>query len=343
MDDDRRPPAGRRRPAKHPPAKPRARARPAAKQKHPAAKQARTPGKAPQSPRGAKKLALFEAAADGRFFLRAALLDSYRWWARAPESPGAEYLTDLRRRLDERRLRDFGFEGSPAALADETLLAAVTSGIVANPAFLDIVDGELVRAACFCCYYTRSRAQAESVERQIRLFLGYFSQESYESSNAFYRLLCGLARDAPAGEVGAMAGHAAEGPQDHQRARSEGAPFEAQAAAEAMSRRAGVCAAAAAHPAGGAGLLAAAGVALWVYSTPEARKHLRRLAQACKPLGLALTTRLVAPPLTLRFKLRVHALECHGESLEAFWPLVGKTEAPRSKPRAQALSKPWDR
>lgn len=264
-------------------------------------------------------LAFFARAAEpGTYRLRPEALNSYQWTLRAttgardaPAVPGAEYLRRVRGRLDPPRLRDL----RGAALGDDTLAAAVISGIVANPEFLDIVDGLLVRASCLCCYRATTRRRAEEAERQIRTLLGYYSQESYEQSNGFYRLLCALLRDATRGEVQLVPRHGAAG--------ADGAAGAAGAAVAALGR-AGICAVTFTHAphhtlygavwaAESPPLLATAGISFGVYSTPEGRRALRRLGKLCRAAGLTLSTRIAADAgygfFCLRHKLRVYAVE----------------------------------
>lgn len=313
------------------------------------------PRAAPRPRTAARPLTLF-AEAGGVYRLCPGALNSYRWRQRdggGPPVPTAEYIAAVRQRLDPRRLRDCGYAGGAAGVSDEAVAAAVTGGIVTNPAFLDIVDGLLARAPCLCCYSTRSRARAAEAEGQILLLAGYYAQASYEASTAFYRVLGSLLRDISPAEAAAVrrfharGGGGEEGPTE--RAAREGA--------SALSRLPGVCAVHLAHPparrasaaaAGGpaeAGLLAGGGVALCVYSTPEGRKALRGLGKACKARGLTLTTQVATGAsygfFCLRHKLRLYALECHPApggagrpppTLEAFWGSVAAA-ARRPRPR----------
>lgn len=284
----------------------------------------------------ATALTLFAEVDDGGrrvYRFRPGALNSYRWAraARGEEAtpaPDADYLSGVRRRLEERRLRDCGYAGEPGEIGDGVLSAAVMAGIVGNPAFLDIVDDLLVRVPCLCCCYTANRARAEDAEKQIRTLLGYYSQDSYERSNAFYRVLCGLLRDTTAAEADMIANHTARGPQDHAAAELKGAEASARALVDALNRREGVCALYTRHDKPSTlyaatqgpgwtetGLLAAEGLAIGIYSTAEGRKFLRHLGKACKPAGLTLTTRLATSEgfefFCLRHKLRLYVFEVH--------------------------------
>ena len=275
--------------------------------------------------------------------MRPGALNSYRWARQgiaagetAPALPDATYVSNLRRGLDPRQLRDCGYDGEIAKIDDAALAVAVTGGIVTNPAFLDIVDDLLVRASCLCCYYTRSRAKAENAEEQIRLLLGYFSQASYEGSNAFHRVLCGLLRDISGAEADMSGHHVHQGPRDHRAEETGPVEAAARAGVAALNRGRGICAVYVCHAPGtrpstmfsgtqGAGwaetgVLAREGLALCVYSTPEGRKLLRRLGKACKAAGLTLTTRVATSEsyefFCLRHKLRLYVLECHAPDAE---------------------------
>jgi len=302
----------------------------------------------PAEPREAlapSRLTFFARVKDsGRlvYFLRPAALYSYRGGA----AVAAGHVGAIRARLDKRRLQDCGYLGRVAEIDDAAIAAAAVSGVVGNPAFLGIVDSLLVRAACLCCYYTRSQARAENAERQVWTLLGYFAQSSYETSNAFYRALAGLLRDASPAEAAMVARHEA----GLRELTAGSGPAEAQARAwvRAVNRRRRVCAACTFHPQGSflyraaqasePGLLASAGVALCVYSTPEGRRLLRRIGKACKAAGLTLATRIATSGgyefFCLRYKLRAYVLEVYpavnGSAaaqtrLEAFWTCAAQS------------------
>jgi len=284
-----------------------------------------------------RPLTLFDEV-EGRYRLRPGALNSYRWarWAEnvaagvtenPPAVPDAAYISALRKGLDLRRLRDCGYEGTVAEIDDAAIAATATGGIVTNAAFLDIVDDVLFRSSCLCCYYTRSRARAADAEEQIWLLLGYYTQASYESSTAFYRVLCGLLRDISASEADMIAHHVTQGARDHRADALSPADQAAHDGAAMLSRVRGICAILVGRPPGTlyagsdgggwteAGILSGAGVSLCVYSTPEGRKLLRRLGKACKAAGLTLTTRIATSSayefFCLRHKLRLYALEVH--------------------------------
>ena len=248
-------------------------------------------------------------------------------------------LADLRAQLDPARLESFGI---PAAnVTDEVLAAAAQSGILANPAFLDIVDSHLAYSGCLCCSTARNRAAAAAAEGHIRTLQAYYDQASYQASGAYYRLLGALARDVHATE-GAMAVRARRRRGDDSpdlpggsRPASGTGSAAAREAVAALNRAPGLYAVSAAgHRPGPPGVLAGSGQALWLYSTPEARRYLRRLARDANAAGLSLTTRVAvgAPEfLALRHKHRAFRLEFHGEGLSALavWAVVARAAAPR--------------
>ena len=201
-----------------------------------------------------------------------------------------------------------------AQVSDASLEAAARGGVWGNPAFLSIVDDLLLRAPCLCCYRTCHRAVAEEADRQIGLFLRYYSPRGHEKTNAFYRALGSLGRDATAAEAALAGRHPLEGPYENVPAPPP-AVAEALKAARALSQPPGLTALAIPHPLGDgwAGLLAEEGVALLLCSTPEARRALRVLARECQRRGLALATRALAGSegVVPRFLGRYYAVEFH--------------------------------
>lgn len=314
------------------------------------------------------ELALFTKDSDGRFLLRPMVLNSYQWAAAstasaasasasasadalsasaasASSSPDAEYLQELRGRLNQRTLQDYGYDSPIDDIADSALAVAVMGGLVTNPAFLDIVDDLLIRDSCLCCYYTRKRPQAVAAEKQIRIVLQYYSQDAYEKSNSFYRLLCGLLRDIYPGEGRTIINHKNNGPRDPGASSDE----EVGAATETLNESSDVYAVytvhanpsqlyGATHGAGWSepGLLGSAGIAMCVYSTAGGRKILRRLGGLCREAKLTLATRIATSPgyefFCLRYKYRARVLEVYSADNKAglpeFWACVKKLGKP---------------
>ena len=115
-------------------------------------------------------------------------------------------------------------------------------------------------------------------------------QESHEASNAFYRALGALSRDMTPAEV-ALVGRAAS----LGRARARTPPWHKRGGSPRGFRARRACApfAPPTPPTTRAGMLAGAGLALWVGSTPEARRFLRRAAREAKAAGPVLASRVV--------------------------------------------------
>jgi hypothetical protein len=75
------------------------------------------------------------------------------------------------------------------------------------------------------------------------------------------------------------------------------------------------------------GILSEKGLSVYIYSTPEARRYLRRLAKVCKTQNLTLTTRIAVSCgygcLRMRHKYRAYVVECHraaeGATLDGLW------------------------
>jgi hypothetical protein len=229
---------------------------------------------------------------------------------------GASPLAGLRSRLDPARLLAQGV-ADPGEVPDPALAAAAQSGIWSNPAFLGIVDDLLLRAPCLCCYRTSRRAVAEEADQQIGLFLRYYAQHSHEGSNAFYRALGCLCRDATAAEAALVGRHPRGGAFENSPAPPPGLAA-AQRAAHSACQLPGLAALAVPHPLageGGAGVLSAEGVALLFCSTPEARRLLRRLSRESARRGLSLATRALAGAdgFVPRFLGRYYAVEFHAQ------------------------------
>jgi hypothetical protein len=258
--------------------------------------------------------------------------------------PTAERLAAARQRLDRARLESFGQGEAPS---DAELAAALTGGLFGNPAFQDIVDDLLVRQHCLCCYSAPRRAQAERADARLALLVSYFVQEDYESSNAFYRALAALGRDLTPAEAAQVQAHPREGPYDT-RPPPRGAEGAALRAAGAFARTPGLGGLHAYHPhlageeaGAGAGVLAAAGLGLWLCSTAEARRYLRRLAREARKRGVVLATRLVAGEwggFVPRFRLRYYSVDFHGEGgvAGAWKALRGAQGPPTPEPRVVA-------
>jgi hypothetical protein len=281
------------------------------------------PGGALAGPGGA--LAFFETATNGSCRLAPAGL--------------AKAFPDARARFDLGRFRECG--GAEGGADDAARAVAAASGVLANTAFLEIVDEHTAPAACFCCRRAKSRAHAAEADGQIKDLLGYFAPESYAQTLAHYRLLAALTRDATPAELAAVRRRAAA--EMAAAASADAAPAFAAAigAAAVVSRVPGVVAIPVAHapprPASAEeGLLGRAGVALWVCSTPESRRFLRRLGRACQAAGLKLVARVapsaesVGAVVRLRHKARSYVLECHpadagaapAAALAGFWATV---------------------
>jgi len=205
-------------------------------------------------------------------------------------------------------------------------------GVVANAAFLDLVDSHLGGADCLCGYAAPSARAARRVGREIRHLLAFYRQESYAGSRQRERLAEAARRDALPSECRLAA---------RARGRRSGGTDPRLAAQEAGLRAlAGVrgVAPALAGPGcreAGDDVLGAAGAALFLYSTAEARRLLRRLSKAAAAAGFALRARAGAPPLCLRHKLRVYrvhvypATEGDKKTPADFWRFVAATLAGR--------------
>lgn len=324
------------------------------------------------------ELTLFTKDGDGRFLLRPMALNSYQWAtasaasaasatsaasaasaasvasaataasaASAAAAPDAEYLQQLRGKLSLRTLRDYGYDALVEDISDAALAVAVMGGLVSNPAFLDIIDDLLIRESCLCCYYTMRRSQAVDAEKQIRIVLQYYSQDAYENSNSFYRLLCGLLRDIYTGEGRAIVSHQTNGPMDAG-ASSSSAVKTAIAALNKVTDVYAISTAhanpsqlyGATHGTGWSepGLLGAAGIAICIYSTAGGRKVLRRMGKLCQKANLTLATRVATSSgyefFCLRYKYRARVLEVYSADNKAglpeFWSCVKKIgKAPR--------------
>jgi len=247
--------------------------------------------------------------------------------------PGPEHVAGLLERLEPARLRGYGWEGG--AISPGAVRVAAGTGMLSNPAFLEVVEAGLERRECLCCFGTASRAAAERVSEAIGLIRGYFSQQSYEESAAFYRNLSLLLRDVTPRELAALEKRAAKPPRElrnHLR-RMRGAP--------------GVLPVALPHGSQGEGLLGGAGYALFVYSTPGARKYLRRLQKKCKDAGLSFRARLGheeeegAFPLLWQ-KRRAYAIECFqrpgGGVLRDFWKCAAEAAAAALDPAPEPVT-----
>ena len=275
----------------------------------------------------------------GRYLLRPRTLNSYRWAcvlrarkAGTPlppnaESPSAAYLGEIREQLDIRRLKSHGVsDAAPATISDGVLAATVMGGITGNPAFIDIVDDGLTRAACLCCYYTRQRRRAVEVEQQICRLLEYFDQAGYEKSKSFYRQLGAYCRDLVPTEVVLVGRHA--------RAARAARLCPCAAFTRWVSGHPGICMIHAVHtpsPVHTGGVLERNGISLWLCSTPKARQSLRRLSRAAKKSGLTLRTVLATDGsyrfFCLRFKVRYYVLEFYGEGEPATaWKVMRNTK-----------------
>lgn len=278
---------------------------------------------------------------DGRYFLKLGPL------IRASVSPGPERLMSLRREIHLDRLQSLGFKGdsnSISRIGDDVLAAAAISGLVSNPAFLDIVDDQLVRAACFCCYYTRSHRRAVEVANQLQTILRYYSQESYLSSNAFLRVICSLTRDLYPAEERQVQDHIRRGQRDPFDADSQLPRFRVQMRDKVyrLSREAGLPALHSDHLFGPC-TKSCLPVSFWLYSSQNTRRFIRCLSRAAKAHGLTITVAIATSSVfALRFKHRVYALSCftaaedeknteaiedfgREENLKRFWRLVEKT------------------
>jgi hypothetical protein len=181
-------------------------------------------------------------------------------------------------------LAAFGAGAAPPA--DTALAAAANTGHLTNLAFYDILDGLFVQAPCLCCYRARHAAAAAAADRLLRDYMQYYVRSSYIASTAFLRSVANLVKDLTHADEREIKGFLARLPATPDAVRR-------------LNRAAGLCVAAPLclpH-------------AFWVYSTPLARRLLRRLARSCQAAdALRITVAVVPPAARPRFAFRLYVV-----------------------------------
>jgi hypothetical protein len=184
--------------------------------------------------------------------------------------------------------------------ADDLLHAAVLSGVVTNPAFLDILDGGLFeRAACLCCYTTREGGAREA-RAALRLFQDYYNAMAYIRSRAYARSVATLSRDLQPEELDEVRAHLAH---------LDATPAPVREI-NRLGAAGGICVAAPLCRPG----------TLWVYSSPAGRRLLRHLSRSLTAVRVVVASS--DPGVLPRFRYRMYAAWLAGDA--------GAGDAPRT-------------
>jgi len=228
------------------------------------------------------------AAPDPELFARA----GGRWLVRlAAFAPAPADPAHLRALIvsNAAELKTFGAETEAAAVPDDLLAAAASSGALTCMPFLDILDGGcFARAPCLCCYEALSAQRAREAGAALRIFRRYYDPASYLESRAYARVVAALSRDLRADEVAEVAQHLAV---------LDSTP---DAVREINGRWAGrLCVAAPPCQPG----------VLWVYSTVDGRRLLRHLARGLRKGGAPVKVTVASsdPAVAPRFRYRMYA------------------------------------
>jgi hypothetical protein len=200
----------------------------------------------------------------------------------------SKYLVELRAQLSAHKLAQFGI----SQVEDSVLATAVDGGVVGSPAFRAII-AVLKSADCLCCFSTKHYRVALKVELQLLSLLRFFSQENYERSQSFYQQLGVLSRDFLPAEAEFAGRHF----KDHMPKILQDLPC-----------RPGIHWLATQHSTPSVlatrGILAAAGISLWLCSTPHARRFIRHLAGSRRVVGLSLCVRVAAGSSAFHSRVR---------------------------------------
>lgn len=71
-------------------------------------------------------------------------------------------------------------------------------GVLYTNAFQDIIDSNnLNHSACLCCYEQKNLKEVKHVEKQLKILLKYYDDESYKKSISFKRNIENLKNDVP--------------------------------------------------------------------------------------------------------------------------------------------------
>jgi hypothetical protein len=257
-----------------------------------------------------------------------------------------------RRRRD--RLAFFSRRGARHYFDPAAFAAAVGADaarlVVATAAFHEITDTALLwDGPCLCCGYAARRRDAARIEARLRVLLEYFDPESYRRSRSHRRDRNALGRDATTAEL-AAARHVMRGDPAPADAVT---PAPTRVLATAAAGVTAVCAVVVPPPhveadlecsGANSGVLARAGHALWVYSTPAARRYLRHLSRAAATARASTAVRVSgAASLCPRFRLRRYAVEFYGDGLTLDDVAAMLRTADEKMARAAAPTTSWRR
>ena len=241
------------------------------------------------------------------------------------EIPSETYLMSLREKLNMDLLKQLGLPINIGRNDIETsvLAAASISGLVTNMAFLDIIDNNLVRVACLCCCYTKSKKQAIKVEDQIGTLIKYYSQESYIKSTLFQRNICNLLRDITQREALMIKNHLHKGLKDIE---IDTIDLKLARKLHHLTKTRTICAVYSPHPLGQPHssnqmpiikekslLYLVFNREIWFYSSRDVRRFFRRFSRKCKKNNLTIAIKIISDPISLfslRFKRRLYSIKC---------------------------------